>query len=1756
MPINFSTSGLTSDVAVLSDGTIAVVWSAGFGTGAFPNSQSIYVQRFSVDGDAISAPILVSSQFEAGLPEVMSTANGGFIISSRIADFDGVEDRGFVWFEFDASNTMIGGVNRVTANQSGAWSYGSDGLVAVNNHIASVSHSGGDDWDVGLTVINSAGVKVFQGAVPTSSAGVQFAAEVTALSDGKSILVTWSDSSGQLDPSGYGVYARVFSTDTMSFVTPPFLVNQNTAGNEVEKGGVYEADTYALSALADGGFAIFWFDSSNGDVQGRFFNGAADGYTPRTDEFVATTTTSGVQHFVDAVTMPGGNVTIVFASVAADGTTSVMGREFNPDGAVTRDEFLIATTSEPNARPRVSAVSDSQLVVTWQSGVSVADPLGQQIHLQTVDLPPPLPLNPVNGTDGNDVLFGTLQGDVINGGNGVDWLLGSQGDDVLNGGSGRDEVWYTGAGTYFPGAVDTISSGVIVNLITGTATGGGGNDTLIGIEDVVGSDFDDLLIGNDAANYLGGAFGNNTYDAGLGDDVIDDGGPSIGTVAYWSAQGSVTINLATNSAIGASGNDTLLNVENAIGSAFADSITGNGGDNRLDGDTGDDTLTGGAGNDTLIGGAGSDTAVFSGLRSSYATSQAVNGDITITGADGTDVVRGVELFQFADGTFTAEQMLPVTPVNPAAFGPELLINGSFEMNRDHWPITGTGVSSAINDGMWTFAPDFWVNFVEAEAFGIDNVPGWTTAADVNGNRGNFDTILQPFGGTPGFFDGATVLELDGFRTSPEPQPLGDPMAGGAHGYVKQVLASGTTGASQLAFSFSDRSFPETSDFGVFVNDLLVGTFSQVGSTWTFAVRNAGGISISMVDRDPGDGTAGWKNAAIQISEGFGPVGSIGFQAGVWTGSAFDPFQQQDDSGAIIDAVSLKQVYNPVVGTDGNDVLFGTLGADIIEGGNGDDWLLGSQGNDILIGGAGRDEVWYTGAGTYFPGAVDTISSGVIVNLITGTATGGGGNDSLVGIEDVVGSDFDDLLIGNDANNYLGGANGNNTYDAGLGDDIIDDGGPSNGTAAYWSAPGSVTINLATNSATGAAGNDILLNVENATGSFFADNITGNDGANVLDGQGSDDTIRGGLGDDMLSGGAGNDTAVFNGFRAAYSVSAGAGGDVTLIGMDGTDIATGIEFFQFDDGVFSLEQIVPAAPIASGANLSIDEDETLSGSVQATDVNGDTLTYSVLVGPSHGTLTLDPNGSWHYAPNSEFSGVDGFEFTASDGTFTSVPASVSIIVNAVNDGPGSVALSGVLRAGQILEAQIADDPDGSTQVPQVQWLRNGEAISGATSLFHQLTLADVDAAISVTVSYTDAQGFVENFTSAETLPVGRDIVGTNSADVLTGSAGADQINALGGADSISAGGGNDFVLGGNGNDVFIATLLDGGDTYDGGVGSDTYNLSGMLAAVTVDLGAGTSVSMESGSDLLIGIENVTGGAGADVLTGSVGNNNLVGGAGNDTLRAGAAGTDVLSGGTGDDTYFVDRSSGVTVQEGAGEGNDTVISSVTLTLRANVENLLLVGSQAINGSGNASNNVLTGNAASNTLSGNGGNDRFVMIAGDGNDSLLGGAGTDTLDFSGVFQTSVVDLVAGTASGSLSGTDTVQSVENVVGGIGVDRLVGGTGINVFTGSDGNDIFAWLSAGGAGNGASRDIVTDFTHGQDILDFSAIDANTRLAGNQAFQFLETAGTPFSGVAGQLRFDVVGGNTILSADTNGDRVADFQVQLNGVVPLLPEDLLL
>ncbi|WP_057462811.1 VCBS domain-containing protein, partial [Pseudovibrio sp. POLY-S9] len=241
----------------------------------------------------------------------------------------------------------------------------------------------------------------------------------------------------------------------------------------------------------------------------------------------------------------------------------------------------------------------------------------------------------IMGSDAHaDYLTGDESSNKIWGYGGDDQLYGGDGADYLNGGSGRDFARY----------VDS-NAAVHVNLATGVVDGGyATGDILVSIENVEGSKFDDVLIGDDAANNLYGLNGEDYLEAGGGADVLNaygsgadylDGGSGMDTVRYyWARSGGVSVNLQDQ--VGLSGDaagDTYVSIENIIGSNF--------GDDHLVGDDGANNLNGYAGNDTLVGGYGSDTFVFSG---------SMFGNDTITdfeaGAGSDDII------QFDSETFT------------------------------------------------------------------------------------------------------------------------------------------------------------------------------------------------------------------------------------------------------------------------------------------------------------------------------------------------------------------------------------------------------------------------------------------------------------------------------------------------------------------------------------------------------------------------------------------------------------------------------------------------------------------------------------------------------------------------------------------------------------------------------------------------------------------------------------------------------------------------------------------------------------------------------------------------------------------------------------------------------------------------------------------------------------------------------------------------------------------------------------------------
>lgn len=234
----------------------------------------------------------------------------------------------------------------------------------------------------------------------------------------------------------------------------------------------------------------------------------------------------------------------------------------------------------------------------------------------------------VTGSSFDDIILGVDNVDVrLFGGAGVDNLIGYSGDDrltggvdsdTLNGGTGSDTALYAGS-----------TAAVRVSLVTNRGQGGdAAGDALISIENLHGSSFNDALVGNSGNNTLAGQDGNDLLMGGAGADYLD-GGDGTDTVSYRDGTVGVLVDLALGTAsLGDAQGDTLVSIENLMGSDFFDVFVGDDGANRLDGRGGSDTLQAGGGNDTLLGQDGDD-----GLAGE-------DGADRLLGGDGNDVLLG------------------------------------------------------------------------------------------------------------------------------------------------------------------------------------------------------------------------------------------------------------------------------------------------------------------------------------------------------------------------------------------------------------------------------------------------------------------------------------------------------------------------------------------------------------------------------------------------------------------------------------------------------------------------------------------------------------------------------------------------------------------------------------------------------------------------------------------------------------------------------------------------------------------------------------------------------------------------------------------------------------------------------------------------------------------------------------------------------------------------------------------------------------
>jgi len=922
----------------------------------------------------------------------------------------------------------------------------------------------------------------------------------------------------------------------------------------------------------------------------------------------------------------------------------------------------------------------------------------------------------LNGLGGNDFLIGGEGDDTLDGGTGDDRLHGDAGNDILIGGDGSD-FFRGGAGvdsfdggnedplstTFGPASFgDRISffeiaatQGVIADLRTGIISNDGyGNvETMTGIESL-GADtaFADTLHGNDGRNLLLASRGDTLMgysggdhfqlsgaaaliDGGTGVDFLqlisgtyfvpDSNGDGLAEIGPDMTEGWF-VNLATNLIVDGFGESgTILGIEDVTGTELNDTIFGNADDNVLTGGAGDDRLHGNDGNDTLVGGDGSDffrggggvdsfdggsedplSTTFGpssfGDRISFFEAGATQGVVAdlrtgIISNDGygnVETMTGIESLgadtAFADtlhGNDGRNLLLASAGDTLMGYGDDDLfqLSGAAALidggtGRDALQlVSGTYyVPDSDGDGLAEIGPamteGWFVNMLANDIvdgfgnvgtiLGIEEVTGTELndfiigdnadnvlsggAGDDNlrGNDGN-DTLVGG-DGSDFFRGGAGVDSFDGGSEDPlsttfGPASFGDRISFFEMAATQAVVADLRTGViSNDGFGNAetmvgieslggDTAFADTFHGNDGRNLILA---SRNDNVWTYGDDDWIQLSGAAALLDGGAGRDFLQLISgtylVPDSDGdglaeIGPAMTEGWFVNLATNLIVDGF---GESGTIlgIEDVTGTELNDNIFGNAADNVLTGGAGGDNLRGNDGNDTLIGGDGNDLLRGGAGVDffdggaNGALVGLDPSEPGAFgDRVSfseiaatQGVVADLRTGIISNDGfGNvETMVGIESL-GADtaHADTLHGDDSRNFLWGSLGDTLMGHG-GDDIIHvsraaatvNGGAgmdeltllttiyflpdSDGDGlAEQGPPASAgwSVNLGSGDITDGFGSSgSVAGIENVVGSEFADTLIGSNGVNRLDGGDGDDVIDGKNGADTMNGGGGND----------------------------------------------------------------------------------------------------------------------------------------------------------------------------------------------------------------------------------------------------------------------------------------------------------------------------------------------------------------------------------------------------------------------------------------------------------------------------------------------------------------------------------------------------------------------------------------------------------------------------------------------------------
>ncbi len=1223
--------------------------------------------------------------------------------------------------------------------------------------------------------------------------------------------------------------------------------------------------------------------------------------------------------------------------------------------------------------------------------------------------------------------------------------------------------------------------------------------------------------------------------------IYDAGGVDTLNLSGWDT--SCTINLAPGSF--SSGNSMTNNIaiayscqiENAVGGLVADQITGNALANRLDGGAGNDSLFGSAGDDVLLaslgddlldGGDGSDTVVFAGAYGSYSYTYSENvGFNFYSTVSGSDIVRDMEIFVFADGSKTLSQLLGSalrSQVSISAdagqqmegnsgstvFTYKVSLNAaSSSVQTVSWSLQGAGTSPADAATDFSGATSGSITFAASETEKAISV---TVMGDrvVEGNESFVVTLSNPSSGLTLRTSSATGIILNDDATNSDD-----------YGQTPATAGLLTIGGSPLT-GWLERS----SDSDLFAVSLSAGT------TYVFDLRAPGSAVDAYLSLHPAGKSATTLPAAIASNDNAtsgsadaqivyavtttgtyyllardarGGTGSYTLQAATFAGRTVSG----DENG------------NTVAGTAGNDELYGLGGADTLTGEAGNDALDGGSGGDVMNGGAGNDSY-----------VVDNVG-----DLVSESSADGGTDRVYSSVSFVLGNHLEELVLtgaanidgtgnsqanrlsGNSGNNILDGKSGIDTLVGGLGDDTyVLDAEAELATVSESADAGNDTLRIvfATSTAKSISLTGALANFEhvelrgnglvNVLGNGSANVLSGNAMSNRLEGAAGDDTLDGQAGADQLVGGAGDDLYLVDHVGDILTEAANEGTDSVRVAIN----ASGATFVL-------AANVENATIVGTAAN-------NLSGNALANVLTGNALANRLDGGAGVDTLTGGSGGDIYVVDNTADTIV---EISTLASEIDTVLSSVSWTLAANLENLGLLGSADLLATGNLLNNQLTGN-QGANRLDG--GLGADTMLGGAGNDIYVVdNLGDVVFETTGTGSRADAGGndtvessvnwtlgdFVENLL----LGGSSNLSGTGNAlaNVLRGNAASNLLDGKAGVDRLDGGEGADIYLIGLASDHPAAEIADSGT-----IGSDEVRFAAAAASTLtlfsgdcglerVVIGSGLGDTANSSGTGALNVDaalvgnalSIVGNAGANVLTGTAFADRIDGGAGADRL-IGGAGSDTLIGGSGNDVYVAETSDTLSETSTLASEIDTVETASSWTLGANLENLKLLGAGDLAGTGNTLNNVLTGNTGANVLDG-----------GLGADSLFGGAGNDTYVVD-----SLTDQVFETATASSKadsgGNDSVYSsvnwtlgnfVENLVlagsanlsatgnalanmlcGNAGSNLLDGKGGVDVLDGGEGTDIYLIASAS---DHPAAEVADSGTSGSDEVRFSATTAST-----------------------------------------------------------------